>query len=56
MFGMGVVADNLPQKYFGSWNDWEMSEEPTILLSRTTKLPDACTGKAVFPMPVTIRG
>src|ERR1700690_276640 len=56
LFGMGVVADNRPQKYLGSWKDWEMSEEPTTLLSRTTKLPDAWPGKAIFPMPVTTRG
>jgi hypothetical protein len=41
LFGMGEVADSLPQKYLGSWKDWEMSEEPTTLPSRITKLPDA---------------
>src|ERR1700730_1226748 len=49
LFGMGEVADSLPQKYLGSWKDWEMSEEPTILLSCTTKLPDTWAGNAIFP-------
>ncbi len=50
LFGIGEVADTRPQKYFGSWNDWLMSEEPTALPSRITRLPDTWLGKNTLPM------
>src|SRR5258708_7423466 len=56
LFGIGEVAERRPQKYFGSWNDWPISEEPTALPSRITRLPDAWFGKTALPIPVTTMG
>ena len=56
LFGIGEVADTRPQKYFGSWNDWPMSFEPTALPLRVTRLPDTWLGNAALPIPVTAKG
>ncbi len=56
LFGMGVVADTLPQKYLGSAKDWPIKDEPTTSLSRVTRLPEAEFAKASLPTPITARG
>src|ERR1700678_3714682 len=40
LFGIGEVAEMRPQKYFGSWKDWPISDDPTALPSRMIRLPD----------------
>ena len=56
LFGMGAVADSLPQKYLGSENDCPIKDEPTTSLLRVTRLPEAEFAKASFPIPITTKG
>jgi hypothetical protein len=56
LFGIGDVAESRPQKYFASWNDWPISEDPTTLPLRINRLPDTWSGKTALPMPVTTKG
>ena len=46
MYGIGAVADGRLQKYFGSLNGWPISSEPTVLPSRSIRLPFACARKS----------
>jgi hypothetical protein len=53
----GLVADILPQKYFGSSKFWPIKDEPKTLPSpEKIKLPSACLWNADCAMAVTISG
>ena len=56
LFGPGDVAEGRLQKYFGSLKCWPIRSEPTVLPSRSIRLPAACCGKTARAMPVTASG
>jgi hypothetical protein len=53
---MGPVADGRLQKWPGSANGWPINAEPTVLPSRTMRLPLACAGNTDCATPVTTSG
>src|SRR5580692_4355368 len=56
LFGMGEVAEILPQKYLGSENGWLISDEPISLPSAAIRLPEASRANNRCPTKVTASG